>query len=38
MLTMTRNIEWNEQDRLSALGLPMREIARFPERVIVSRR
>jgi len=24
-------------DRLSALGLPMREIARFPDRVIVSR-
>jgi 4-amino-4-deoxy-L-arabinose transferase-like glycosyltransferase len=26
------------RDRLSALGLPMREIARFPERVIISRR
>jgi 4-amino-4-deoxy-L-arabinose transferase-like glycosyltransferase len=26
------------RDRLSALGVPMREIARFPERVIVSRR
>jgi 4-amino-4-deoxy-L-arabinose transferase-like glycosyltransferase len=25
-------------DRLSALGLPMREIARFPDRVIISRR
>jgi 4-amino-4-deoxy-L-arabinose transferase-like glycosyltransferase len=26
------------RDRLSALGLPMREIARFPEQVIISRR
>ena len=26
------------RDRLSAMGLPMREIARFPERVIISRR
>ena len=26
------------RDRLSALGVPMREIARFPDRVIVSRR
>jgi len=26
------------RDRLSALGLPMREIARLPERVIISRR
>jgi 4-amino-4-deoxy-L-arabinose transferase-like glycosyltransferase len=26
------------RDRLSSLGLPMREIARFPDRVIVSRR
>jgi 4-amino-4-deoxy-L-arabinose transferase-like glycosyltransferase len=26
------------RDKLSALGLPMREIARFPDRVIVSRR
>ena len=25
------------RDRLSALGLPMREIARFPDRVIISR-
>ena len=28
----------NTRDRLLATGLPMREIARFPERVIVSRR
>jgi len=26
------------QERLSALGVPMREVARFPERVIISRR
>jgi hypothetical protein len=26
------------RDRLSALGVPMREVARFPERVIISRR
>jgi 4-amino-4-deoxy-L-arabinose transferase-like glycosyltransferase len=26
------------RDKLSALGLPMREIARFPDRVIISRR
>jgi hypothetical protein len=26
------------RDRLSELGVPMREIARFPERVIISRR
>jgi hypothetical protein len=26
------------QDRLSGLGVPMREVARFPERVIISRR
>jgi 4-amino-4-deoxy-L-arabinose transferase-like glycosyltransferase len=26
------------RDRLTALGLPMREIARFPDRVIISRR
>jgi hypothetical protein len=26
------------RDKLSALGLPMREIAHFPDRVIISRR
>jgi len=26
------------RDKLSALGLPMREIARFPDRVVISRR
>ena len=26
------------RDKLSVLGLPMREIARFPDRVIISRR
>jgi Aminoarabinose transferase C-terminal domain len=26
------------RDKLRALGLPMREIARFPDRVIISRR
>jgi len=26
------------RDKLSSLGLPMREFARFPDRVIVSRR
>jgi len=26
------------RDKLSSLGLPMREVARFPDRVIISRR
>jgi len=31
-------LPWRTRDRLAAQGLPMREIAHFPDRVIISRR